>query len=89
MARTGRPHKKREEQPILTIHAEIRVYADEAEIAAYFAQYKPGQYAAAIKRAVRVAMTGGGLNIGGQTVLPGEADEEDEDIASFFSGFVS
>lgn len=83
----GRPRQKTEEQPVLTFHAEIRVYASEPEILAYLKQFKPGQYASALKRAVRVAMTGGGLNLGGQMSLP--QDEDDEDAASLFSDFVS
>ncbi len=85
----ARPKKRSEELPVLKFHTIVRVYANEPEIAAYFAQFKPGQYASAIKRAVRVAMTGGGLNTGGQISLPGVADEEDDDVASFLSDFVS
>jgi hypothetical protein len=55
----ARPPKSPEEQPVLVFHAEVRLYASEPELLAYFRQFKPGQYATAIKRLARVALQGG------------------------------
>lgn len=46
----ARPPKAPEERPVLVFHAEVRVYPWEPELLAYFGQFKPGQYATAIKR---------------------------------------
>lgn len=54
----ARPPKSSAEQPALVFHAEVRVYASEPELLAYFRQFKPGLYATAIKRLARVALQG-------------------------------
>lgn len=82
----ARPVKSPEEKPVLTFNTEVRVYASEPEIAAYFARYKPGQYAIAIKRAVRAAVNGGGLEQGGQVTISAEIDD---DVIDDFGDFVS
>jgi hypothetical protein len=81
-----RPVKPLDEQPVLVFNTEVRIYASEPDLQAYFQQFKPGQYATAIKRAVRAALSGGGLELGGQFVLPTAADDDDDDD---FSEFVS
>ena len=77
----ARPPKTLEEQPVLVIKTAVRVYATEPELLAYFRQYKPGQYATAIKRAVRAGLLGGetalldGLNL---QVIEDEPDDLDD-----------
>ena len=82
----ARPAKSPEEQPVLMFNTTVRVYANEPEIAAYFAQFKPGQYSIAIKRAVRAALSGGGLGQGSQVAA---SDKVDDDDIGDFSDFVS
>ena len=82
----ARPVKPLTEQPVQIIGAEIRLYESEPDLRAFFAQYKPGQYATAIKRAIRAALSGGGLELGGQFTLPVAADEDEDDG---FADFVS
>ena len=76
----ARPPNSPEEQPVLVIKTAVRVYASEPELLAYFRQYKPGQYATAIKRAVRAGLLGGETALLGGLDLPeGEADVDDLD----------
>lgn len=82
----ARPTQKPEEQPVLIINTKVRIYASEPDIAAYFAQFKPGQYPIAIKRAVRAALSGGGLGFSVQSVVVDDADDDD---LGDFSDFVS
>ena len=74
----GRPPKTPEEQPVLVIKTAVRVYATEPELLAYFRQYKPGQYATAIKRAVRAGLLGGEAALLGGFNLPSAAEEPDD-----------
>lgn len=82
----GRKAKAAAEQPNVIVRAEVRLYAWEPELAEYFRQFAPRQYAAAIKRAVRAALSGGGLGLGAKLALPVADDADDDD---FFSAFVS
>lgn len=76
----ARPPNPPEEQPVLVIKTAVRVYASEPELLAYFRQYKPGQYATAIKRAVRAGLLGGESALSGGFNLPeGEDDVDDLD----------
>jgi hypothetical protein len=76
----ARPPNPPEEQPVLVIKTAVRVYANEPELLAYFRQYKPGQYATAIKRAVRAGLLGGESALAGGFNLPmEEADGDDLD----------
>ena len=83
----ARPLKPPDERPIRIIGPEIRLYATEPELLTFFAQYKPRQYATAIKRAIRVALNGGGLELGG-LLAPPIATTDDEDVDDF-ADFVS
>ncbi len=74
----ARPPKTLEEQPVLVIKTAVRVYATEPELLAYFRQYKPGQYATAIKRAVRAGLLGGETALLGGLNLPVIEDEPDD-----------
>ncbi len=74
----ARPPKTPEEQPVLVIKTAVRVYATEPELLAYFRQYKPGQYATAIKRAVRAGLLGGETTLLGGLNLPVIEDEPDD-----------
>ena len=82
-----RPLKPPDERPVLVFNTEVRLYAFEPELLAYFAQYRPGQYATAIKRAIRAALCGGGLELGGLLPPPiaATADEDADDFADFVS----
>ena len=82
----ARQRKPPDERPVMIISAEIRLYPWEPELVAYFQQFKPGQYATAIKRAVRVALSGGDLALG-VPVLTG-APEESEADPDALDGFV-
>lgn len=82
----ARPAKPSAEQPVQIIGAEIRLYESEPDLLAFFAQYKSRQYATAIKRAIRAALSGGGLEMGGQFALPVTADDDEDDG---FDDFVS
>ena len=76
----ARPPNPPEEQPVLVIKTAVRVYASEPELLAYFRQYKPGQYATAIKRAVRAGLLGGETALLAGLDLPEEeADVDDLD----------
>ena len=83
----ARPLKPTDERPVQIIGPEIRLYGSEPELLAFFAQYKPGQYATAIKRAIRAALNGGGLELGGRLTPPiaTTADEDEDDFADFVS----
>lgn len=74
----ARPPKTLEEQPVLVIKTAVRVYATEPELLAYFRQYKPGQYATAIKRAVRAGLLGSETALLGELNLPVIEDEPDD-----------
>ena len=74
----ARPPKTLEEQPVLVIKTAVRVYATEPELLAYFSQYKPGQYATAIKRAVRAGLLGGETALLSGLNLPMIEDEPDD-----------
>jgi len=79
----ARKPKPPDEQPVMVIGAEIRLYPWEPELIKYFQQFKPGQYATAIKRAVRAALSGGELALGGLSrPSPGSA-AADEEVADF------
>ena len=82
----ARPRKPPDERPVLVFNTEVRIYAFEPELLAYFAQYQPGQYATAIKRAIRAALSGGGHDLQGRLGLPIEVDDDDTDD---FGDFVS
>ena len=76
----ARPAKSPAERPALVFHAEVRLYASEPELLAYFSQFKPGQYATAIKRLARVALQGGDhMLLGTQSHAPAEAEDDDLD----------
>ncbi len=76
----ARPPKSPAERPALVFHAEVRLYASEPELLAYFSQFKPGQYATAIKRLARVALEGGDhALLGAQSHAPAEAEVDDLD----------
>ena len=68
----------------MVLHAHLRVYASEPELLAYFRQFKPGQYATAIKRLARVALQGSDQTLLGTlphsltTVETEEADDLDD-----------
>ena len=82
----ARKPKTADERPTAIIRAEIRVYTWEPELAAYFAQFQPRQHAAAIKRAIRAALTGGELGLGGHLAITLVAeDDDDDDFADFVS----
>jgi len=74
----ARPPKTPDEQPVLVIKTAVRVYATEPELLAYFRQYKPGQYATAIKRAVRAGLLGGETALLSGLNLPVVEDEPDD-----------
>ena len=74
----ARPPNPPEEQPVLVIKTAVRVYASEPELLAYFQQYKPGQYATAIKRAMRAGLLGGEAALSGSFSLPVIEDEPDD-----------
>jgi len=74
----ARPPKTPDEQPVLVIKTAVRVYATEPELLAYFRQYKPGQYATAIKRAVRAGLLGGETALLSGLNLPVIEDEPDD-----------
>ncbi len=81
----ARPPKPPEEQPALVFHAEVRVYASEPELLAYFTQFRPGQYATAIKRLARVALQGGdqallGAVLHAQTITEVETADDLDDF---------
>ncbi len=82
----ARPLKPPDERPVLVFNTEVRLYAFEPELLAYFAQYQPRQYATAIKRAIRAALSGGGHDLQGRLELPIEVDDDDADD---FGDFVS
>ena len=56
----ARPLKPPDERPVLVFNTEVRIYVFEPELLAYFTQYQPRQYATAIKRPIRAALSGGG-----------------------------
>ena len=83
----ARPPKSPEEQPALVFHAEVRVYASEPELLAYFQQFKPGQYAIAIKRLARAALQGGDHVLWGATLhAPTAIEAEEADDLDEFVG---
>ena len=78
----ARKRNSPQDQPVLVIDTEIRLYQWEPELLAYFQQFKRRQYATAIKRAVRVAVSGGDLALslpGPAGARPAEADPDDLD----------
>ena len=78
----ARKRNSPQDQPVLVIDTEIRLYQWEPELLAYFQQFKRRQYATAIKRAVRVAVSGGDLALsfpGSAGARPAEADPDDLD----------
>jgi len=80
----ARKPNRPDDQPVLVIGAEIRLYRWEPELIDYFRQFKPGQYATAIKRAVRAALGGGHLAL--NVPLPGapqEAEGDPDDLDGF------
>jgi hypothetical protein len=81
----ARPPKSPEERPALVFHAEVRLYASEPELLAYFSQFKPGQYATAIKRLARVALQGGDHALLGTLShsLAASAMDVDDDLDDF------
>ena len=81
----ARPPKSPEERPALVFHAEVRLYASEPELLAYFSQFKPGQYATAIKRLARVALQGGDHALLGALShsLAASAMDVDDDLEDF------
>lgn len=81
----ARPPKAPEERPALVFHAEVRVYPSEPELLAYFGQFKPGQYATAIKRLARVALQGGDNVLLGAALYPPALTDDDnaDDLDEF------
>ena len=80
MARKPNPPQ---DQPVLIIGAEIRLYAWETELLAYFGQFKPRQYATAIKRAVRAGLLGGETGLIAASIGPVAAEEDEADLDDF------
>ena len=80
MARKPNPPQ---DQPVLIIGAEIRLYAWETELLAYFGQFKPRQYATAIKRAVRAGLLGGETALIATSIGPTVDDEDETDLDDF------
>ena len=80
MARKPNPPQ---DQPVLIIGAEIRLYAWETELLAYFGQFKPRQYATAIKRAVRAGLLGGETALISTPIGPTVDDEDETDLDDF------
>ena len=80
MARKPNPPQ---DQPVLIIGAEIRLYAWETELLAYFGQFKPRQYATAIKRAVRAGLLGGETALIAASIGPTVDDEDETDLDDF------
>ena len=83
----ARPLKPPDERPVRIIGPVIRLYGSEPELLAFFAQYKPRQYATAIKRAIRAALGSGGLELGGLLTQPiaVSADDDEDNFADFVS----
>jgi len=75
-----------QDQPVLIIGAEIRLYAWETELLAYFGQFKPRQYATAIKRAVRAGLLGGDTALIAASSGPVADDDKDEADLDDFIG---
>ena len=78
----ARKRNSPQDQPVLVIDTEIRLYQWEPELLAYFQQFKRRQYATAIKRAVRVAVSGGDVALtlpGAAGARPAEAEPDDLD----------
>ena len=80
MARKPNPPQ---DQPVLIIGAEIRLYAWEPELLDYFRQFKPRQYATAIKRAVRAGLLGGDTTLISTSIKPTVDDEDESDLDDF------
>jgi hypothetical protein len=72
-----------QDQPVLIIGAEIRLYAWEPELLDYFSQFKPRQYATAIKRAVRTGLLGGDTTLISTSIRPTVDDEDESDLDDF------
>jgi hypothetical protein len=82
----ARKRNSPQDQPVLVIDTEIRLYQWEPELLAYFHQFKRGQYATAIKRAVRVALNGGDLGLNLPASGGAKDSEADPDDLNGFVG---
>jgi hypothetical protein len=74
-----RPPKCSADLPVLVFNTEIRIYASEPDLLAYFQQFRPRQYATAVKLLARAALSGGGLSVGSSPALSGHRLNEFDD----------
>lgn len=79
----GRPPAAPADRPLRILRPEIRLYAADADIVAYFAQFPARSQPAAIKRAIRAALNGGGLGLGSKPIAT--ADDNDTDLDAFIA----
>ena len=66
--------------PVKIIRPEIRLYDCDADIMDYLAQFPPRSQPAAIKRAIRAALSGGSLGLG---ATPATIVTDDDDLDDF------
>lgn len=64
----GRPPAAPADRPVRILRPEIRLYQHEPELIAYFDQFPVRSQPTAIKRAIRAAISGGGLGLGAQPI---------------------
>lgn len=76
----GRPPSDPADLPVRIIRPEIRLYASDADIRAYLDRFPDRSQPAAIKIAIRAALTGGTLGIASP---PPVTDQDDSDLDDF------
>ena len=68
------------DRPVKILRPEIRLYETDADLMAYFAQFPARSQPAAIKRAIRAALSGGSLGLGAQ---PASVTDDSDDFSDF------
>lgn len=66
------------DRPVLILRPEIRLYEADGDLRIYFAGFPPRQIGSAIKRAVRAALSGGGLGLGSRPSISDSDDGNDD-----------
>jgi len=75
----ARPIADPTDRPQRIIRPEIRLYAADADISAYLDQFPARSHPAAIKRAIRAAISGGSLGLGAKPIAAAVIDDTDLD----------